>query len=858
MAVPNTNDFKLQDVVDEINPTTDDLVDCFADADSNEFDPYYEGSKDRLSNFRNYGFSEFESNPNWELSCMSLSGNTKIIDVFGTGLDNSPVGYEDRLHFSSNIGAFFNSSGTKLMFVGLRINTNTGIGDDESYINLLEYNLSTPYDIDTITFANHEEISTLNGDGQTTIHGRATISKDNTKVYVTLHTDPAPAPYASGLALSTVVEIILTGECELPVSYVNDTSDAHSDSLGEKYKYLFRSKFSNTKYFGNQTTPADTIYFKDTLTDSFSEAITNFGSFTSAGSIREHIVGTIGDNDQYILGYDFFAQDIKQYRKINNSFAHEDTRAFTYDFSALNGDVTVPLHSIIQSDKLDKIVFFYLHFETSFQPTAQSLYKIHLIEYNTNFFSCGLTSFTGGPVYSTSTLACSNSHTSNTYYHYGTGAIPNIGDKVYNSQNITDVIQSGNIKYGSNDYLTISGGVVTAKDVCSLTAATGFYSNLGTGFGGSLYNVTVQPDGKILVGGQFTTLNGNTRNRLVRLNSDGTEDTSFYTNLGGGFNNIVQSIEIQSDGKILVGGFFDNFNGNTRNRVVRLNSNGTEDTSFYTNLGTGFSSNVHNITIQTDGKILVGGSFRSFNGNTRNSLVRLNSNGTEDTSFCNNLGTAFDGNTGQPGYSGITVYSIYVQPDGKILVGGAFSAYNGNIRNSLIRLNSNGTEDNSFYSKLGFGFNDLVNSVYVQPDGKILVGGDFFYYFNGNIRQGLVRLNSNGTDDTSFCSNLGTGFNNDEVFSVYVQPDGKILVGGSFTALNGSTRNKLVRLNSNGTEDTSFYSNLGTGFESTFSTIRSVYVQSDGKILVGGAFITFNGNTRNRLVRLNSDGTENN
>ena len=221
------------------------------------------------------------------------------------------------------------------------------------------------------------------------------------------------------------------------------------------------------------------------------------------------------------------------------------------------------------------------------------------------------------------------------------------------------------------------------------TANFTFYTNLGTGFNGPLYNVTTQPDGKILVGGNFGTLNGNTRNRLVRLNSDGTEDTSFYTNLGGGFNNIVHSIEIQSDDKILVGGFFDNFNGNTRNRLVRLNSNGTEDTSFYTNLGTGFNNSVYNVTIQPDGKILVGGSFTALNGSTRNKLVRLNSNGTEDTSFYSNLGTGFEGVELIPS----NIRSVYVQPDGKILVGGFFVSLNGNTRTNLVRLNSNGTED---------------------------------------------------------------------------------------------------------------------------------------------------------------------
>jgi len=120
--------------------------------------------------------------------------------------------------------------------------------------------------------------------------------------------------------------------------------------------------------------------------------------------------------------------------------------------------------------------------------------------------------------------------------------------------------------------------------------------------------------------------------------SDGTEDAAFYTNLGTGFDNSVLTTSIQSDGDILIGGEFNYFNGNTRTGLVRLNSDGTEDTTFYTNLGTGFGGIVRTISIQSDGDIIVGGDFSSFNDNIRFRLVRLNSDGTEDTDFYTNLG----------------------------------------------------------------------------------------------------------------------------------------------------------------------------------------------------------------------------
>ena len=478
------------------------------------------------------------------------------------------------------------------------------------------------------------------------------------------------------------------------------------------------------------------------------------------------------------------------------------------------------------------------------------------------------------------------------------------------------------------------------------TVDTTFYTNLGSGFGNQVSTIAVQTDGKILVGGGFNTLNGNTRNGLVRLNSNGTEDTAFYTNLGSGFDNSIRSIAVQSDGKILAGGSFITLNAITRNRLVRLNSDGTEDTGtagfalpfamgasqylkiglhltsagtvvlsrgivgaslaaattapsipstfgigyvvlrtdgssnvsnvlsddvyqnlgdqvdikvvsnrykeilqdtngFYDNLGSGFNSTVYSSAIQTDGKILVGGAFTSLNAITRNRFLRLNSAGTVDTSFYTNLGTGFDG----------TVYSSAIQTDGKILVGGGFTLLNGITRNYLVRLNSDGTVDTSFYTNLGTGFDGTVYSIAVQADGKILVGG-FFTLLNSITRNRLVRLNSDGTVDTSFYTNLGTGFGADAVFGITVQTDGKILAAGNFTTFNGNTRNRLVRLNSNGTEDTAFYTNLGTGFSLGGGGILfCTAVQTDNKILVGGAFNTLNGNTRNGLVRLNSDGT---
>jgi uncharacterized delta-60 repeat protein len=364
---------------------------------------------------------------------------------------------------------------------------------------------------------------------------------------------------------------------------------------------------------------------------------------------------------------------------------------------------------------------------------------------------------------------------------------------------------------------------------------TAFTTNTGTAANNTVDSIAIQTDGKILVGGNFTTWNGTNINRMVRLNSDGTRDTAFTTNAGTAANNIVRSIAVQTDGKILVGGNFTDWNGTTINYILRLNSDGTRDTAFTTNAGTAANNVVRSIAVQTDGKILMGGNFTDWNGTTVNRIVRLNGDGTRDTAFTTNTGTASNG----------TVFSIAIQTDGKILVGGDFTAWNSVSANRIVRLNGDGTRDTAFTTNAGTAANAIVDSIAIQTDGKILMGGDFRAW-NGTTVNRMVRLNSDGTRDTAFTTNAGTAANN-IVDSIAVQTNGKILVGGNFTTWNGTTINYILRLNSDGTRDTAFTTNAGTAAS---SRVFSIAIQTDGKILVGGNFITWNGTTVNRIVRL--------
>ena len=363
------------------------------------------------------------------------------------------------------------------------------------------------------------------------------------------------------------------------------------------------------------------------------------------------------------------------------------------------------------------------------------------------------------------------------------------------------------------------------------------FNSGGSGANSEIYAITSQSDGKILIGGEFTTYNGSTVNRITRLNSDGTIDNTFNSS-GAGANNNVNAITIQSDGKIIIGGNFTTYNGSTVNGTTRLNSDGTIDNTFNSG-SSGANNGVNAIAIQSDGKILIRGYFIN-GGNGTNRIILLNSDGTINKSYIQTF------NIGPNDYINV----IVPQNNDKILIGGGFTTYDGITANRITRLKSDGTIDSTFNTG-GAGANDVVYAITPQSDGKILIGGNFTTY-NGSTASKIARLNSNGTIDNTFNSG-GSGFN-DNVYTITIQSDGKILIGGDFTTYNGSTVNRITRLNSDGSIDNTFNSG-GAGAD---SRVRTIAIQSDGKILIGGYFTTYNGNTVNYLTRLNSDGTTDN
>lgn len=221
------------------------------------------------------------------------------------------------------------------------------------------------------------------------------------------------------------------------------------------------------------------------------------------------------------------------------------------------------------------------------------------------------------------------------------------------------------------------------------------------GVDGQVFAVVPLAGGKTLIGGKFTFVNGTPRAGIARLNADGSLDATF--NPGNGFTGgqgEVHALALQPDGKVIAGGNFDAFNGAARKGIARLLTSGALDTTF--TVGSGFAvgdawrnrDRVQAVAVQSDGKVLVGGAFDSYNGVARRSLVRLNANGSLDAPYNPTLEAQYLGVSAQ-------VDTTVVQPDGKVFIGGVFTLVNGVRRAGLARLNSNGSLDQTFTPPLG-------------------------------------------------------------------------------------------------------------------------------------------------------------
>jgi uncharacterized delta-60 repeat protein len=397
----------------------------------------------------------------------------------------------------------------------------------------------------------------------------------------------------------------------------------------------------------------------------------------------------------------------------------------------------------------------------------------------------------------------------------------------------------------------------------------------GSGLNNRAAALALQPDGKIVIVGGFTTFNGVPTPRIARLHPDGSLDTSFAAGVGA--DNLVSDVVRLSDGRFLIGGDFASYGGVARSRIARLHADGQLDLSF--DPGAGFDEWVRAIVAQSDGRVLVGGFFTMYDGVVRKGVARLQANGALDASF--DAGAGFNGG----------IYGLSVQPNGHVLVGGtfpnyevlrrlrpdgspdgtlAFSTSSGNglfdVRvlpdgkllvagdlfgfgmfgpSGFARLESDGAADRSFNAIAGP--NHAVRRIVHQPDGRILVAGAFKIYA-GEKRRGLARIHPDGSLDSSF--DVGDGPNSYHLWDTALQPDGKVLVAGSFTEFDGVPRPYIARVHGDGSLDASFDPGVGPD-----NPIYGLALQPDGRIVIAGAFVNVSGISRNRVARLNADGS---
>lgn len=391
-------------------------------------------------------------------------------------------------------------------------------------------------------------------------------------------------------------------------------------------------------------------------------------------------------------------------------------------------------------------------------------------------------------------------------------------------------------------------------------------------------SIATQSNGKILVAGSIT-INANSYFEIARYNTDGNLDNSFANkgkqttdfgfskpaDQGGEYpeNDLIYSVAVQSNGKIVVSGSAFNYSNNFRElAVARYNTDGKPDSSFShdgrrtTNFGVsenyGFS-----IAFQSDEKIVVAG-YANINADTYDlAIVRFDSNGSLDNTF--------NGNGKQTmgfGSADRNRNAVVIQKDGKIIVEG--DSYDGsNYDFAIVRFNKNGKLDNTFngngkkITDLG-STSDYANSVAIQEDGKIIEAGSTF---NGNnYKLALVRYNTDGSADDTFSDNgkLIQGLN--QGYTIYtgsaVQQDKKIIAAGY--TWNGSNYDfAITRYNTDGSLDSSFSkdgkqtTDIGSGDDFA----NSVFLQNDGKIVVAGYTNADNVHSYLALVRYNTDGS---
>jgi uncharacterized delta-60 repeat protein len=313
----------------------------------------------------------------------------------------------------------------------------------------------------------------------------------------------------------------------------------------------------------------------------------------------------------------------------------------------------------------------------------------------------------------------------------------------------------------------------------------------------------------VLIAGNFggTLYGGVPVNGLLPLNNKGDLDLSF--NIGIGFNSGGGTLSLlkSSYGGYYFGGFgITTYKGISCGNLGRLNIDGSLDSSLNT-IGK-FNNSVLAITEDSSGNIYVGGQFTNYDGTGRNYIIKLDRFGVLDTSF-NPILTV-------PVIGTFAIYSIAIDSNGKIYVGGQFTVVNSETNNHIIRLNPDGTKDTGFDNTTGFS--STVRVIKISSTGKIYVGGFFTTYKSQNFRS-LIRLNTDGSIDTAFATGLKFEGGPPSVWQIAEDDEGNVYATGNFTAYNPDTIKGICKLDTSA-NFVPFLSNP-TSIPNSFASVRT-------------------------------------
>jgi uncharacterized delta-60 repeat protein len=349
---------------------------------------------------------------------------------------------------------------------------------------------------------------------------------------------------------------------------------------------------------------------------------------------------------------------------------------------------------------------------------------------------------------------------------------------------------------------------------------------------GAVYVIVAQPDGQLLIGGSFESVGGVPRANVARLNPDGTLDSTFRPGTAVDIGS-VSAITVDQNGRILLGGSFSSSDYSAPSNLARLNSDGTVDYSLDPAIY--LDGPVNAVAVQDEDYLVIAGGFVYVNGYLRRNVARLHQDGTLDFAFDACVAST----------AGLGASALALLPDGHILVTGKFQFAGNRFRNGIAKLESCGDLDPTYAAQPGINTNAEVYTLALLTNGNVLLGGNFVFY-NDQPRFGLAELDADGLLLTSF--NPGLGVQGGTVYTLAVQSDQKRFMGGDFYTYSTNAVPSLGRINPDATLDPTFNPAGGPN-----NAVSSIQLLADGRLLVAGRFSTYDGTLRFGLARVHGD-----